>query len=61
MLYILITGTPPFGGNSETEILEKVKKGQARFKEKAWERVSPHAKRVTKWMLTVEPERRPSA
>jgi calcium-dependent protein kinase len=34
ILYILLSGMPPFGGSTDEEIMDKVKKGKYNFKSK---------------------------
>ena len=61
ILYILLCGVPPFNGKTDQEVLKKVKKAEVTFKEKAWSRVSSHAKRVIRLMLATDLSVRPSA
>jgi calcium-dependent protein kinase len=50
ILYILLSGKPPFGGEDD-EILEKIKKGKYDLKGDPWQRVSSEAKDLIKHML----------
>jgi calcium-dependent protein kinase len=40
ILYMLLSGNPPFNGNSDVEIIEAVKKGQYNLKDGVWAEVS---------------------
>ena len=42
--FILLSGTPPFGGQNEKQIMDNVKIGEYTFKNKAWANVSESAK-----------------
>ena len=55
IMYILITGTPPFNG-SNTEIKQKILEGKVDFSSNVWEEVSPLAKELVAQMLTYDPE-----
>lgn len=44
ILYILLSGYPPFGGANDWEILIKVKKGKFDFESEEWQNVSAKAK-----------------
>lgn len=61
ILYILLCGYPPFGGDSEEEIMEEVKNGKFDFPEKEWKSVNPHAKELIQKMLTKNPADRITA
>lgn len=50
IMYILLSGKPPFGGEDE-EILDKIKKGNFDLKADPWPRVSSEAKDLIKQML----------
>lgn len=60
ILYILLCGFPPFGGNSENEIESNVMKMEYDFDEDEWKSVSQSAKDLIKKMIT-EASLRPSA
>ena len=51
MLYILLSGYPPFGGANDWEILLKVKKGIYDFESEEWDHVSPKAKDLIRNMI----------
>eukprot|EP00440_Ansanella_granifera_P035819 gb/GFBE01038854.1/.p1 GENE.gb/GFBE01038854.1/~~gb/GFBE01038854.1/.p1 ORF type:complete len:474 (+),score=166.71 gb/GFBE01038854.1/:1-1422(+) len=59
--YILLCGYPPFYGDSDNEILKKVKSGKFDFPEEDWGSVSDVGKDFICKMLTKDPARRPSA
>lgn len=40
ILYIMLCGYPPFNGNNDDAIFEKIKKGEFLFKEKDWKNIS---------------------
>jgi len=44
ILYIMLSGRPPFNAPSENEIMRKVKRGTWDFKGEVWESISPEAK-----------------
>eukprot|EP00923_Selenidium_pygospionis_P000451 GHVN01000799.1.p1 GENE.GHVN01000799.1~~GHVN01000799.1.p1 ORF type:complete len:348 (-),score=40.75 GHVN01000799.1:191-1234(-) len=61
ILYILLCGYPPFGGQSDSEILRRVENGKYAFDPPEWCKVSTEAKNLIKQMLTYDPSKRPSA
>lgn len=61
ILYILLCGYPPFGGDDENEIMEEVKKAKYDFPDKEWNSVSSEAKNLISKMLTKNPQDRLSA
>ena len=61
ILYTLLVGVSPFNGKSDLEVRKKIAKGAPGFKEKAWARISNHAKRVVRLMLALDPTKRPTA
>lgn len=61
ILYIMLSGSPPFAGRNDHEIFDKVRQGQVSFARKAWRTISPQAKELIQQMLTVDIERRISA
>jgi len=61
IMYMLLTGTPPFIGNTNEEIMKKVEKGNASFTGPLWKRVSQEAVALVKKMLTYNPKSRISA
>lgn len=61
ILYILLSGKPPFDGNNDQEITDNVKIGTFTMKDKIWKNISNEAKTLIKSMLTFDPANRPSA
>ena len=61
ILYILLSGFPPFGGKSDSRILQKVQQGSYSFAKAEWEEVSETAKQMITRMLVIEPEQRATA
>ena len=61
ILYILLSGTPPFPGREDREILRKVKQGKYHFNDPVWLNVSEDAKKCIKRMMEVDPTKRCTA
>jgi len=61
ILYIILCGYPPFYGDTDNEILVKVKRGHFNFDGDEWKNVSQEAKDVVNACLKVEPKERPNA
>eukprot|EP00920_Eleutheroschizon_duboscqi_P041915 GHVT01100589.1.p1 GENE.GHVT01100589.1~~GHVT01100589.1.p1 ORF type:complete len:511 (+),score=82.11 GHVT01100589.1:538-2070(+) len=61
ILYVLLSGCPPFNGPNEFEILKKVEKGKYTFDLPQWKRVSDSAKDLIRKMLTYVPSERITA
>ena len=61
MMFILLSGFPPFNGETDEIIISKVKKGQFAFSQKVWQTISDDAKDLVTKMLTFDPEKRISA
>ena len=60
ILYILLSGSPPFNGPNDNEIYAKISKMKYTFPEKKWKNISKEAIDLIKSMLCEE-EKRPSA
>jgi calcium-dependent protein kinase len=60
-MYILLCGFPPFGGNSDEQILKKVAAGRFNFPSPEWDSISAEAKDLITMMLTLDLDRRPTA
>ena len=62
ILYILLSGCPPFYGKSEKEIFQKILDGNIDFnKNKIWSKISDEAKNLVTKLLQVDPQKRISA
>jgi calcium-dependent protein kinase len=61
ILYILLSGKPPFYGKTDAEILERVSKGSYSMNSIEWTSISSSAKNLIRKMLQLNPDKRPSA
>lgn len=61
ILFSLLSGSLPFTGMNDIEILQKVEKGKWSFSSPVWKDVSSGAKLLLKGLLEINPERRLSA
>ena len=61
MLYVLLTGYPPFWNSSKAKLYETIKEGAYDFESPIWRNVSFDAKTLIRMLLTVNPNRRVSA
>lgn len=61
IMYILLCGYPPFGGDTDEEIFQCVIKGEYEFDPADWGAVSDEAKELIKRMLIMNKDLRPSA
>jgi calcium-dependent protein kinase len=61
IMYILLCGYPPFNGENDNEILNRIKTGKYIFPEEEWDNVSDEAKDLIGKMLTFAPADRYSA
>jgi calcium-dependent protein kinase len=61
IMYVMLSGTPPFTGLEDSEILVKVKKGSYSFGHRAWTNVSEQAKNLVQLMMNVDVQARISA
>jgi len=61
ILYILLSGIPPFNGNTDGEIMAKVQLGGFDFEDPIWNEVSLQVKELIGKMLNMDPATRPSA
>jgi len=61
ILYILLSGTPPFWGKTKSRIFEAVKAASLKFPLEPWDRISESAKDLIRGMLSTDPSRRLTA
>eukprot|EP00826_Nyctotherus_ovalis_P049525 TRINITY_DN599_c0_g3_i6.p1 TRINITY_DN599_c0_g3~~TRINITY_DN599_c0_g3_i6.p1 ORF type:complete len:550 (-),score=147.22 TRINITY_DN599_c0_g3_i6:103-1752(-) len=61
ILYILLSGTPPFYGNTDQEILKRVLDGRYSFRGELWGSISAEAKSLITGMLKYDPDKRITA
>ena len=61
IIYLLLSGYPPFNGRSDREVLRKVKLGRFSMPSNEWKGISPEVKDLIKQMLTLDPNKRMSA
>ena len=61
MLYVLLSGYPPFNGRTNMEVMSKVRLGQFSFEGESWANISDEGKNLIRRMLTKNYEFRPSA
>ena len=58
VLFILLSGCPPFFDEDNYVLFEKIKKVQYNFDAPTWENVSEDAKDVIRNLLVADPEKR---
>ena len=61
ILYILLSGVPPFWGKTKSKIFDAVRAADLRFSGEPWDRITSHAKDLIRGMLCVDPSQRLSA
>jgi calcium-dependent protein kinase len=61
ILYILLSGMPPFWGDTETDIFKSILRGQLDFKTDPWPKISAEAKACVARMLEMNPKKRATA
>lgn len=61
ILYILLSGMPPFWGKTKSQIFEAVKAADLRFPSEPWDHISESAKDLIRGMLCTEPSQRLTA
>lgn len=61
ILYILLSGTPPFWGEKDEDIFAAIRGGHIDFSAQCWNSVSAEAKGLLQCLLTKDPKGRPSA
>lgn len=60
VLYILLSGLPPFWGVNDREIFDSILKGDLDLESEPWPSVSDHAKELVRQMLSEDPAARPT-
>ena len=61
LLYILVSGRPPFSGENDNITMNKILTGKFEFKWEGWKQISQELKDLISSMLTLDVENRPSA
>ena len=61
ILYILLSGVPPFWGATNDQIFDAIRRGYLDFSEDPWPSISPAAKDCIRRMLEINPRRRATA
>ena len=61
LTYIMLCGDPPFKGNSNHDIFNKILREDVKFSSKKWEEISDDAKNFVKNCLIKIPDKRPNA
>jgi len=61
IMYILLSGRPPFDGQTDDEILENVSKGVYKTDSAVWKNVSKEGLNLVQKMLTYDPDKRISS
>ncbi|XWS61837.1 hypothetical protein CRYUN_Cryun07bG0159700 [Craigia yunnanensis] len=61
ILYILLSGMPPFGGKTKSKIFDAVRAAELRFLPDPWDHISVSARDLIIGMLSVDPSKRLTA
>ncbi|XP_018112735.1 serine/threonine-protein kinase 33 isoform X2 [Xenopus laevis] len=61
IMYMLLSGNPPFLGPSEEKLFEQIKRGELKFSGAVWQTISNAAKDVLRLLLKVDPAHRITA
>jgi len=61
MLYMFLSGAPPFDAEETDDIIEKAKAGHLDFNDKSWAEISGTAKHTIMWMMKRDASKRWSA
>uniref|UniRef100_A0A5B6Z891 non-specific serine/threonine protein kinase n=1 Tax=Davidia involucrata TaxID=16924 RepID=A0A5B6Z891_DAVIN len=61
ILYILLSGMPPFWGNTKSRIFDAVRAADLRFPSDPWDHISESAKDLIRGMLRTDPSQRLTA
>mmetsp|Transcript_121632 Transcript_121632/g.242308 ORF Transcript_121632/g.242308 Transcript_121632/m.242308 type:complete len:500 (-) Transcript_121632:244-1743(-) len=58
IMYVMLCGYPPFGGEQDEDVLAKVRLGNFSFPSKEWKNISDDAKELIRHMLKLNPKER---
>lgn len=58
VMFVLLSGQQPFGGETLTEIMQRISRADYEFDREAWDPVSPEAKDLITKMMVVRPSKR---
>lgn len=58
IMYVLLCGYPPFDGDNDEIIINKINTGNYNFEGKEWKKISEEAKSLIRKMLTINPVER---
>lgn len=61
LMFILLSGSPPFDGEDNQEILHSIESGQYSMDDEIWAQISPECKELVRRMLTLNYKQRPFA
>jgi len=61
IMFVILCGYPPFWGDTDAEVLQKVRLGNFNFKANDWKNISEDAKNLVKVCLKMNPKERCSA
>ena len=61
IMYMMLSGQPPFKGENDEEIFQAIKNGKYNFDEEKWDIISNDAKDLIKNLLIKDPDKRYSA
>jgi len=61
VLYIMLCGRPPFYGDNDVQVMQRIKLGKFSMTGKHWSHVSSTGKQFVKSLLQVDPTKRPTA
>merc|ERR1719375_3022635 len=61
LLCILLSGTPPFDGDDDAQIQQKVQQGRVDFSGSQWHDISQNAQDIIAAMFTLDQNQRPNA
>jgi calcium-dependent protein kinase len=61
IMYMLLTGSPPFQGETDAEIFNLIKKGKYDTKNESYYKISQQGKDLIKRLLTLDPNKRISS